>query len=201
MRRINLLEWRDIQKKERETRFGILASIGLGIMGLIVLGVHVFYQSKIGYQESRNNYLTQEIQSVEKQIEEIEALEKKKAALINRMSVIQELESSRPKIVHLFDELVQRLPDGVHFTRMTQKKDKITLEGMAQSDARVSSLMRKIEESEWLKSPEIKRIVRKDIIEKGSDSERSISEFKLEVTQTFPKVEGEENFDSEEDEE
>lgn len=200
MRRINLLEWRDIQKKERETRFGIIAGIALGIMGLIVLGVHVFYQAKINYQESRNNYLTQEIKFVEKQIEEIEALEKKKAALINRMSVIQELESSRPKIVHLFDELVKRLPDGVHFTSMTQKKDKITLEGVAQSDARVSSLMRKIEESEWLKSPEIKRIIRKDIKEKGSDSERSISEFELELTQTFPKGEGDDELGLEEEE-
>ena len=191
MPRINLLPWRDSLKKEREVRFGIITGIALGITALIFLGVHVYIANAISYQESRNNYLTEQIKEAEAKIAEIKELEQKKERLIERMSVIQELEKSRPQVVHLFDELVKQVPPGVYFTKMEQKGDKITLEGVAQSDARVSSLMSNIEMSQWLSHPKIYQIVTKEQKQNPSGKGTRVSEFKLEVTQTAPKSESE----------
>ena len=149
MPRINLLPWRETLKKEREIRFGIITGISLGIMAVIFLGIHFYIANAISYQESRNNYLAEQIKAAEEKIAEIKAMEQQKERLIERMSVIQELEKSRPQVVHLFDELVKQVPQGVYFTKMIQKGDKITLEGVAQSDARVSSLMSNIEISHF----------------------------------------------------
>jgi type IV pilus assembly protein PilN len=149
MSHLNLLPWRETLKREREIRLAVFTGASLAVAGVVVLSAHLFMEGLIDYQESRNNYLGREIKRVEAQIKEIEDLEKKKQRLIDRMNVIQELESNRPKIVHLFDELVKQLPDGVYFTALEQKNDKLTLEGIAQSDARVSSLMRNIEKSQW----------------------------------------------------
>ena len=191
MPRINLLPWRDSLKKEREVRFGIITGIALGITALIFLGVHVYIANAISYQESRNNYLTEQIKEAEAKIAEIKELEQKKERLIERMSVIQELEKSRPQVVHLFDELVKQVPPGVYFTKMEQKGDKITLEGVAQSDARVSSLMSNIEMSQWLSHPKIYQIVTKEQKQDPNGKGTRVSEFKLEVTQTAPKSESE----------
>jgi len=192
MPRINLLPWRDSLKKEREIRFGIIMGIALGITALIFLGIHLFIANAISYQESRNNYLTEQIKEAEAKIAEIKELEQKKERLIERMSVIQELEKSRPQVVHLFDELVKQIPPGVYFTKMAQKGDKITLEGTAQSDARVSSLMSNVETSQWLSHPKIYQIVTKEQQQQEKDKKGTrVSEFKLEVTQTAPKSETE----------
>ncbi|NJO16298.1 MAG: PilN domain-containing protein [Thioploca sp.] len=191
MPRINLLPWRDSLKKEREVRFGIITGIALGITALIFLGVHVYIANAISYQESRNNYLTEQIKEAEAKIAEIKELEQKKERLIERMSVIQELEKSRPQVVHLFDELVKQVPPGVYFTKMDQKGDKITLEGVAQSDARVSSLMSNIEISQWLSHPKIYQIVTKEQKQDPNGKGTRVSEFKLEATQTAPKSESE----------
>lgn len=191
MPNINLLPWREKLKKEREARFGIAAGAGLAVAGLIVLGVHLYMQNLINYQQDRNNYLNSEIKLMEEKIKEIEQLEEKKQRLIERMNVIQELETSRPRIVHLFDELVLQAPDGVYFTNMTQKGEKVTLEGYAQSDARVSSLMKAIERSEWMKNPTIIEIVREDRQGSGKKG-RTVSTFKLQFHQAAPKVNEEE---------
>jgi len=188
MPRINLLPWRETLKKEREIRFGIITGISLAITGLVVLSVHLYMQSLIDYQQSRNKYLETQIKEADKKIEEIKKLEKDKLRLIERMDVIQQLEESRPQIVHLFDEFVKQVPEGVYFTTMKQKGDKITLEGVAQSNARVSSLMTNIEKSPWLTNPTIGVI---ETTNKGATNykKHSISKFKLEVTLTAPKKE------------
>ena len=191
MPRINLLPWRESLKKEREIRFGIITGISVGIMALIWLGIHVYIANAISYQESRNNYLTEQIKEAEAKIAEIKELEQKKERLIERMSVIQELEKSRPQVVHLFDELVKQVPQGVYFTKMEQKDDKITLEGIAQSDARVSSLMSNVEISPWLTNPKIYQITsdKSGNTDNGGTKPMRVSKFKLEVTQTAPKSE------------
>ncbi|MDY6992197.1 MAG: PilN domain-containing protein [Pseudomonadota bacterium] len=189
MPRINLLPWRENLKKERELRFGIILGAALAVTALIVLGVHIYMESLIGYQQRRNNYLEQQIKEAEAQIEEIKELDQKKERLIARMNVIQKLEESRPQVVHLFDEMVKQVPEGVYFTSLRQEKKEITIEGIAQSDARVSSLMTNFEQSEWLKSPQIIYIVNKEMAPsgKGKNKEaRTMSEFKLVVTQTTP---------------
>lgn len=186
MTRINLLPWRDTLKKEREIRFGIITGVSIGLALLVIFGVHLYMENAISYQNQRNKFLEAEIKKAEDKIAEIEALDQQKQRLIERMNVIQELEESRPMVVHLFDELVKKIPNGVYFTSMKQKEDKITLEGVAQSDARVSSLMANIESSLWLTNPKIFSIEAVEETNKTLQTKRSLSRFKLEVTQTAP---------------
>jgi len=187
MTRINLLPWRDTLRKEREIRFGIVTGVAIGIALLIILGVHLYMENAISYQKRRNQFLEAEIKTAEDKITQIENLDQQKQRLIERMNVIQELEESRPMVVHLFDEIVKKVPNGVYFTSMVQKGDKITLEGVAQSDARVSSLMANIESSVWLANPKIYSIEAKEETNQTLQTKRSLSIFKLEVTQTAPK--------------
>jgi len=188
---INLLPWRDTLKQERQIRFGITTGLALAVTAIVFLGVHLYFAGLIDYQTMRNDYLRAEIKEVEKQIKEIETLQEKKERLIARMQAIQELETTRSQIVRLFDELVIRLPDGVYFKVMEQEKDKVTLEGVAQSDARVSTLMRSLDESEWLSNPTIEYIRTTSLDGADQDSKRTASEFKLSLKQTAPKKEDE----------
>lgn len=189
MPQINLLPWRETLKKERQTRFMIIAAIAVGITVLLWVGTYVYIEDRISYQEQRNSYLKQEITLVEQQLKEIEELKDKKTRLIERMNVIQKLQANRPQVVHLFDEIVKRIPQGVYFTEMAQKGNIITLSGIAQSDARVSSLMTNIEKSEWLKSPEIVIIDAENTKGEQGQTQRSISKFQLKITLTMPKGE------------
>lgn len=195
MPQINLLPWRETLKQERQTRFAIITGIAVGITALIWLGVYLFFADRISYQEDRNSYLKREITAIEQQIKEIEALKEKKTRLIERMNVIQKLQTNRPQVVHLFDEIVKRIPDGVYFTDMVQKGETITLKGVAQSDARVSSLMTNLDKSEWLKNPQIIVIDAESINSRQSQIERSISKFELKITLTMPKKEDEADTD------
>ncbi len=158
MARINLLNWREERRKQIEQQFyGMLA--GAAIAGIAtVFAVQLQLGAMIDYQDSRNNYLSSEIKKVEKAIAEIKALEKEKADLLARMNVIQELQGNRSDSVHMLDELVKVLPEGVHLTKFNQKKKSLTFDGVAQSNARVSAYMRNIERAEWLKSPNLKVI-------------------------------------------
>ena len=144
---------------------------------LAVFGIHMQVESQISAQNRRNGYLEQEIQVVERQIREIRELDKTKQNLLARMNVIQDLQSSRPQIVHLFDEIVSTLPDGVYLTEVVQSGNKVSLEGQAQSNARVSSLMRNIDDSEWLGMPKL------DVIESKEKTGTGYSHFKLTASQ------------------
>ncbi len=188
MPRINLLPWRETLKKEREIRFGIITGASLVFTGLVVLSAHMYMGSLIDHQQRRNNYLNAEIKKAEAQISEIDKLKEDKERLIKRMDVIQVLEESRPQVVHLFDELVKQAPDGVYFSSIKQKGDKITLEGVAQSNARVSSLMKNIERSQWLSNPKI-LFIKTQKNNRQSRARSNVSSFKLEVMQTAPKRE------------
>ncbi len=186
--RINLLPWRDTIKKEREQRFLAILGACLGVTAIVFAGIHLYIASMISYQQARNSLLQDEIKKAEAQIEEIKTLDEKKVALVKRMAAIQELEETRPLMVHLFDELVRKVPDGVYFTSLKQVVDKIALEGVAQSDARVSSLMTNLESSEWITSPLI-QIIEKEVkvgVGKKDKNTRSVSKFKLEVKQVLP---------------
>ncbi|MEK8017054.1 MAG: PilN domain-containing protein [Candidatus Parabeggiatoa sp.] len=189
MTRINLLPWRDMLEQERRYRFFMIAGVLLFLTVLVWLSVHFYMASEVGYQEARNKLLQKEIKQAEDQIKEIKNLDEQKQRVIERIDVIQELEDKRPQVVHLFDEIVRQIPDGVYFSSLKQKADKISLEGVAQSDARVSSLMANIEQSQWLTNPKILSIERKEIQTKNSKIKRSVSLFKLEISQTLPKKE------------
>lgn len=181
MARINLLNWREEKRKQIEQQFYTMLA-GAAIIGVgVVFAVQLQLGAMIDYQSSRNNYLKTEIKKVEKAIAEIRALEKKKADLLARMNVIQELQGNRSDSVHMLDELVKVLPEGVHLTKFSQKKKSLTFNGVAQSNARVSAYMRNIERAEWLKSPNLKVIQSKK--KGGSDG---YSQFTLTSKQASP---------------
>ena len=120
------------------------------------------YESMIAAQQSRNQLLQQEIAQLDQRIRKIQALEETKADLLARMNVIQQLQESRPEVVHLFDELVQAIPDGVFLTTVNQQGNRVEIEGRAQSNARVSAFMRNINASAWINDPQLLVIENKD---------------------------------------
>jgi type IV pilus assembly protein PilN len=163
MPRINLVPWREAERKRKRQEFGVGAAAAVLFAGIIALVVNWQMKSTIENQTERNDYLKDQITELDKQIAEINALDQQKQNLIARMKVIEQLESSRPEIVHVFDQLVRTTPDGIYLTSVKQSERKIQLQGVAQSSTRVASYMRNIEASEWLKEPAL------DILEtKGS---------------------------------
>lgn len=183
MPHINLLPWRDELRKRREKEFIITAVIAALMMGGVVLGVHLHYESRIAYQDQRNAFIETEISALDKKIKEIENLKKERDRLIARTKVIQDLQAGRPEIVHVFDELVTTLPDGVYYTKVAQKGRGLNLKGVAQSNARVSSLMRSLNTSTWFENSELVEITT------NPDKETAVrlSEFILKVGQAQQK--------------
>ena len=155
---INLLPWREAERKKRQRDFGV-AMGGSIIAGIAVVMLTMFaFSQMISSQDSRNKRLEAEIVELEKSIKEIDNLERQKERLIARMEIIEQLQKSRPEIVHLFDELVRQLPEGVYLTGMKQTGSRVEIRGVAQSSTRVSALMRQIDASEWLGDPEVERV-------------------------------------------
>ncbi len=184
MAKINLLPWRAERRKQRQKEFyGMLGAAAI-LAVLLSFGVVKFFDMKIANQNARNAHLTAEIARLDAAIIEIEALDKKKAELLARKAVIEQLQANRSQMVHLFDELVQTIPDGVRLNAIEQAGDDLTLTGVAQSNARVASYMRALEGSGWMTAPDI------SIIEaKGGDKGMPFS-FSLKVKLIKPKREG-----------
>lgn len=158
MIRINLLPHREQKRQARQRQFVSLA-IGLAILGLaVVLLVHVLFGTQIENQQSRNQLLKTEIGKLDEQIKEIDKLREQTQALLARKQVVETLQSNRTEAVHLLDQLVRQLPDGIYLRSMRQVGSKVTLIGYAQSNARVSTLMRNIDASPWLTQPELVEI-------------------------------------------
>jgi type IV pilus assembly protein PilN len=155
MPRINLLPWRDEQRKER--KLGFLVALGGGTLaaGVSAAAAYLMFGSMIDAQDGRNERLRVEIKQLDKQIEEINNLESSKQKFIARMEIIEKLQRSRPEIVHVFDEIVRQLPEGVYLTGVKQQDKRVKFEGVAQSSTRVSAFMRNLDGSEWLKNPEL----------------------------------------------
>lgn len=155
MARINLLPWREELRRQRHREFVVTAAGSAIFMVLVVLYVHLHINGLIERQEQRNHFLQENIQRVEAKIREIRDLEKKKEQLLARMQVIERLQGNRPAIVHLFDEMVTAVPEGLYLTALTQSGDTLTLNGRAQSNARVSSFMRNLDTSAWFTDPQL----------------------------------------------
>jgi type IV pilus assembly protein PilN len=177
MAHINLLPWRAALRKQKKNDFFISVGIFTGAMAVAVAVVHLYMAGLIDNQISRNNVLKNEIRLVEAKIEEIKNLEKQKEQLLARMRVIEELQSNRPAVVHLLDEIAKIIPDGMYIEKLEQKGNKITIEGTAQSNARVSAFMRALEESPWLSKPSL------EVINTKSSGARKSRSFKLQVIQ------------------
>ena len=158
MPRINLLPWREEERKKRQRDFGVALAGGVvAAVGVVILTMFA-YSQMIKNQESRNARLTAEIVELEKSITEIDDLERQKERLLARMEIIEQLQKSRPEIVHLFDEIARQLPEGVYLNGMKQTGLKVEVRGVAQSSTRVSALMRQIDASEWISDPEVDRV-------------------------------------------
>ena len=158
MVRINLLPHREQKRQARQRQFVSLA-IGLAILGLAAVGLgHVVIAARIDNQNSRNTLLKGEIVKLDEQIKEIDRLRDQTQALLARKQVVETLQANRTEAVHLLDQLVRQLPDGLYLKSVKQNGTRVTLTGYAQSNARVSTLMRNIESSPWLGSPELVEI-------------------------------------------
>ena len=158
MARINLLPWRAERRKLRQKEFVTMLGFAAGAAILLSFMIVMYYNCQIEGQEARNAYLQSEIKKVEAQIAQIEELDKKKANLLARKEVIEQLQASRSQMVHLFDELVRTIPEGVRLNSIKQAGNALTLDGYAQSNARVSSYMRNLEASGWITNPDLKVI-------------------------------------------
>ncbi|MDO8437263.1 MAG: PilN domain-containing protein [Nitrosomonadaceae bacterium] len=155
MIRINLLPHRELERKARQQQIAVLAGVTF-ILGLIIVGViHVAIIEQIEYQNGRNNYMKDQIIILDKQLEEINKSKVLIHALLAREKVIETLQDDRVEVVHLLDQLVRLLPDGVYLRSIKQTNHDINLTGYAQSSSRVSVLMRNLESSPWLESPSL----------------------------------------------
>jgi len=183
MAKINLLPWREELRRQKQTEYltivGICAVLTLAVWGAI----HWHFQERIEYQNTRNAFIQDENKKLDIKIEEIRTLEREKDRLLARMNAIETLQTSRPIIVHIFDELVTSLPEGVFLREISQVGSSITIRGAAQSNARVSNYMRNVEKSDWLKEPSL------DIIQSASEDGRRIANFVLKFKQTSPDTE------------
>lgn len=158
MIRINLLPHRAEKRRARQVQFIALSVISLVLAALLVGFVQVAISTQISYQERRNAYLKQETVVLDKQIEEIKKLREQTQALLARKNVVEGLQSTRSDVVHLLDQMLRILPDGVYLKTLKQTGTRINLVGYAQSNARISTLMRAVEDSPWLDSPALVEI-------------------------------------------
>lgn len=187
---INLLPWREAARKKSQQQF-VMSIVGAIALGITAVGAgYTYMESQISYQEQRNTYLQAEIKRLDKTLEEIKTLDANKKALLDRIAVIEKLQSTRPGIVHLFDEMVNSLPKGLYLTRLQQESNKIKLEGKAESSARVSSYMNRLNASPWLSSSDLNTIK----VDPNDDQSR-LRYFKLNVTQLLKSGKEEDNTD------
>ncbi len=186
MANINLLPWREERRQELRQEFlTVLGGVVLLAIALVLLADMVVSGS-IENQQSRNSYLQRNIDELNAQVEEIQQLEQKKQELLDRMKVIQELQGNRPIIVRIFDEVVRTLPDGVFFTDLTRTDTTIQLQGVAESNNRISSLMRQLDSSEWFNEPNLTSV------KANPDFGEQASEFGMSFKITTPSVDVEE---------
>jgi type IV pilus assembly protein PilN len=180
MANINLLPWREAQRRERnQVTLFICVAMWLAA-GLVVLAGKLVMDARISGQEARNAYLESEINKLSKVIKEIENLKEKRDALLARMEVIQGLQQNRSQIVHVFDDLVVKLPDGAYYSQVNKKGNQLAITGYAQSNERVSALMRNLDSSDWFQGSALKQV---DVVNRDGVQ---LSAFNLTVKEQSP---------------
>lgn len=162
MRTINLLPWREEQRREAQKNFLILLVVAAVAAAGLVLGVSRYYDARINNQNARNQYLRSEIAKLDRQIAQIEQVEETRARLLQRKRVIEDLQANRTLMVRLFDQLVRTVPDGIRLVNARQVDDQITINGVAQSNARVSTYLRNLDASDIMHAPRL-RIIESEV--------------------------------------
>lgn len=156
--RINLLPHREMRRKQQQTQFFIMLGVVI-VAGAVIWGiVHTYLDGQLTNQEARNRYLEGEIVKIDKEIAEIKKLKEQIAALLKRKQVVETLQSNRSEVVHLFDQLIRQLPDGMYLKSIKQQGTKVAINGYTQSQARVSTLMRNLEGSQFLQNASLVEI-------------------------------------------
>jgi type IV pilus assembly protein PilN len=173
MPRINLLPWREQERKIRRREFMVAAGGAIFASVIFILGGKLLYSSWTDAQNEKNNLLKKEIVKLDAQIADIQDLENRKQRLVARMEIIEKLQRKRPEIVHLFDEIVKTVPDGIYLTTIKQTGNKLEIHGVAQSSTRVSTFMRNIDSSVWMDNPVLQ------VVESSRDSPTGGSNFVL----------------------
>ena len=173
MPRINLLPWREQERKVRRREFMVAAGGAIFAAVIFVLGGKVLYSSWTDAQNEKNTLLKKEIVKLDAQIADIQDLENRRQRLLARMEIIEKLQRKRPEIVHLFDEIVKTVPEGVYLTAIKQTGNKLEIHGVAQSSTRVSTFMRNIDSSVWMDNPVLQ------VVESARDSPTGGSNFTL----------------------
>jgi type IV pilus assembly protein PilN len=181
MARINLLPWREQLREERKQRFLAALFGALALAGCVVFLGGQYLDSAIEQQIARNDFIKKEIAVLDARIKEISELKERRQQLLERMKIIQDLQGNRPIIGRIFDQFVRTLPDGVYFTELKSVGREIAIVGAAESNNRVSGLMRNLDASDWLKSPSLTEV---KAITAGGVEQANI--FKLTVQQTRP---------------
>ncbi|NMT65264.1 PilN domain-containing protein [Marinobacter orientalis] len=185
MAKINLRPWREELRAEKQKQFVVMILGAVIIAGGLTFLWKTDMDNRIAYQESRNAYIETATRQLDKQIREIENLKRKRDELLSRMQVIQDLQGKRPVIVRVFDELVRTLPDGLYYNSLKKTGERVDIVGMSESNSRISSLMRRFEESDWFNDPNLSNVAAADSARAG------YSQFNLSVQQQTPEPEGE----------
>jgi len=178
MTRINLLPWRELRRKQISMQILRVSIAGWLLLALVVFFFNFHFNNLIDNQVARNVYLEGEIAKLEKQIKDIREIEKKRSALIARMEVIQQLQRDRTEIVHVFDDMVRKMPQGMYLTSLNKQSKSVVLQGVAQSNARISAFMRSLDSSEWFANPDL------DVINVTNQGGERVSRFTLRVSQS-----------------
>lgn len=180
MARINLRPWREELRAEKQRQFLVMLAGALIVGAGLVFLWKSHVQGLIEHQQSRNNYIENAMEDLEEKISEIEDLKERREELLSRMQVIQDLQGQRPVIVRAFDQMVQTLPDGLFYTELEKEGEQVSIVGMAESNSRISSLMRNFERSDWFAEPNLTNV-------SAADEKRSgYSRFNLSVKQVVP---------------
>ena len=184
MAQINLLPWREELRKEQTNQFLATTGLALFFTAAVIVLIHMNVAGMIDHQVKRNNILDEEIKRLDIELLKIQGLEETKSKLLSRMEIIQSLQQKRPQIVHLFDDIVKTVPEGLHINELKQSGSNITIDGLAESNGRVSAYMRNIDGSEWMSTPRLQ------VIESTRKDGRG-SKFILVAQQSAPKTDDE----------
>ncbi len=190
MAQINLLPWRETLREERKRKYLTIIAMVVVASGATVFAADRYVRGAIANQIARNEFLTAEIAVVDAQVAEISKLQQQKREIQERMSVIQNLQGSRPVIVRVFDELVKTLPDGVFFESLERSGESMSIVGVAETYSQLTTLMRKLDGSDWFTAPNLRIISAAD--DEGAFSDTAANRFNLNLTLVAPAKEGEE---------